>query len=328
MTEQEGKHSLHTKTVVITGASSGVGRAAALAFSSLGATVILAARRNGPLQELVKECVLDGGTAIAVPTDVTDPEEILRLVKAAVGFSGQIDIWINNAGVLAAGELTSTPVDVLKQVIETNLLGYIYGAHAVLPYFKKQGHGILINNISVGAWFPTPYASAYTASKYGLKGFTQSLRGELVHWPEIRICDLFSGFLDTPGIHHAANYTGHALMPAPPVYDPRRVASAMVQLAHSPRNSMTTDLLAPALKFAHQFFPGISRYVSARVIESYLKKAGTESPSSGNVLAPLRYGTSIDGGWQPKFRRKASRVGTALALFLAAGLLLSGIANR
>ncbi len=326
--KQQGRLPLHQKTVVITGASSGVGRAAALEFCSRGATVIVAARRNDALHELVKECSEDGGTALAVPTDVTHPDEVLRLAKAAVGFTGKIDVWVNNAGVLAAGELSSTPVDVIRQVIETNLLGYIYGAHAVLPYFRKQGRGILINNISVGAWFPTPYASAYTASKYGLKGFTQSLRGELRHWPGIRVCDLFSGFLDTPGIHHAANYTGRVLMPAPPVYDARRVARAMASLAQNPKNQVTTDMLAPALKAAHQLFPGISRVVSSRVIESYLRKAAGEPASSGNVLSPVRFGTSVDGGWTSRFRRKASRAGTALALFLGAGLLLAVASHR
>ena len=328
MAEKQGSLPFHKKTVVITGASSGGGRAAPLAFRARGATVIVAARRNEALQELVRECTEAGGTALAVPTDVTHPDEMLRLAKAAVGFSGRIDVWVNNAGVLAAGELTSTPVDVIRQVVETNLLGYIYGAHAVLPYFKRQGSGILINNISVGAWFPTPYASAYTASKYGLKGFTQSLRGELTHWPGIRVCDLFSGFLDTPGIHHAANYTGRALAPAPPVYDPRRVALAMVSLAQSPRNRMTTDLLAPALRMAHQLFPAISRRVTAGVIETYLKKADPETPNSGNVLSPLRFGTSVDGGWTSRFRRKTARAGAVLALFLGTGLLLAAASHR
>lgn len=319
---------LNEKTVVITGASSGVGRAAAIAFASRGATVILGARRLEALQAVVQECISLGGKALAVPTDVTHPDEMVRIAKAAVGFSGRIDVWVNNAGVLTAGELTKTPVEVLREVIDINLLGYIYGAHAALPFFKKQGYGVLINNISVGAWFPTPYAAGYTASKYGLKGFSQALRGELIDWPSIHVCDIFSGFLDTPGIQHAANYTGKTLMPAPPVYDPRRVAAAMVQLAQHPKNSTTTDLMAPALKVAHKVFPGLSRYLTTKVIQSYLKSAEPESSSSGNLLSPLAFGTSIDGGWQPRLLFRASRAGAAFALFITAGLLFVKAVQR
>lgn len=319
---------LNQKVVVITGASSGVGRAAANAFASQGATLILAARRENALQEVVNECLDLGGKAFAVPTDVTRAGDVDLLAKEAIKHGGRIDVWVNNAGVLAAGELTQTPVEVLQRVIEINLLGYVYGSRTVLPYFKEQGYGVLINNISVGAWFPTPYATAYTASKFGLKGFTEALRGELLDWPDIHVCDLFSGFLDTPGIQHAANFTGKALKPAPPVYDPRRVARAMVELAQKPRNSTTTDLLAPALKMAHSFFPGLSRYITARMIGTYLKSAEAETPSSGNVLAPVLFGTSIDGGWQPKMIRTTRRAGAALAFTLAAVMLLANAMRR
>ena len=319
---------LNKKVVVITGASSGVGRAAAIAFSALGATVILAARRETALQEVVKECEELGGKALAVPTDISRAGEVEQLARAATEYADRIDVWVNNAGVLAAGELTQTPVNVLQGVIETNLMGYIYGARTVLPYFQKQGYGVLINNISVGAWFPTPFATAYTASKFGLKGFTEALRGELLDWPDIHVCDMFSGFLDTPGIQHAANYTGRALMPAPPVYDPRRVARAMVQLAQNPRNSTTTDLLAPALKMVYSFSPALSRYITARMIGSYLKSAAAENPTSGNVLDPVLYGTSIDGGWQPKLIRTTRRAGIAVAFSLAAVLLLANAIRR
>ena len=226
---------LSTKTVVITGASSGAGRAATLEFARHKAKLVLAARNMHALNQLVTECAEMGATAIAIQTDVTDAASMNTLAEAAWQFSGGIDVWINNAGVLAAGEFSETPVEVHQQVIKTNLIGYINGAHAVLPYFKKQKYGVLINNISVGAWFPVPYAAGYSASKFGLKGFTEALKGELIKWPHIHVCDLFPAFLDTPGIQHAANYTGHVLRPAPPVYDPQRVARRMVSVAMHPK---------------------------------------------------------------------------------------------
>src|SRR3954470_1945282 len=162
--------SLSGKTVVITGASSGVGRAIALEFARQGAKLVLGARRRLVLDEVVEECKELGGTAMAVTTDVTDADAVKRLAATAMEFSGAIDIWVNNAGVLAAGPFEETPVEVHDEVIRINLMGYIHGAHAAIPYFKQQKRGILINNISLGGWFPTPYAVGYSASKFGLRG--------------------------------------------------------------------------------------------------------------------------------------------------------------
>jgi NADP-dependent 3-hydroxy acid dehydrogenase YdfG len=165
---------LRTKTIVITGASSGVGRATALAFANYGAKLVLAARREDALKELVKACKEQGGLAIGVPTDVTDAEAMQNLATIANEFGGGIDVWFNNAGVLAAGPFETTPIEVHQQVIETNLLGYMKGAHAILPYFKNQQKGVLINNISVGGWFPVPYGVSYSASKFGLCGYSEA----------------------------------------------------------------------------------------------------------------------------------------------------------
>src|SRR5687767_4216780 len=130
---------LREKTVVITGASSGVGRAAAIEFARHGAKLVLAARSQEALDDVCTECNHLGAIAVGVPTDVTDAEAMQRLAEAANQYGGSIDVWINNAGVLAAGEFEKTPIEVHQQVIQTNLVGYLNGAHAVLPYFKKQG---------------------------------------------------------------------------------------------------------------------------------------------------------------------------------------------
>ncbi len=181
--------SLQGKTIVITGASSGAGRSAALAFARHGAKLVLAARRTEALHALVKECEELGAMATAVTTDVTDPIAMKHLAEAAVEFSGRIDVWVNNAGVMAAGGFTDTPVEVHDQVIKINLMGYIHGAHAVLPFFKRQQSGILINNISIGGYYPTPYAVGYSASKFGLRGGSEALKVELSSWPNIHVCD-------------------------------------------------------------------------------------------------------------------------------------------
>jgi short-subunit dehydrogenase len=140
---------------------------------------------------------------------------VIRLANAAVDWQDRIDVWVNNAGVLAAGDFDVIPMAVHEQVIKTNLLGYMNGAHAVLPFFKEQGWGTLINNISIGGFLPVPYGAGYTAAKFGLRGWSEALKAELTGWPEIYVCDLFPAFLDTPGIQHAGNYTGKVLKTGP-----------------------------------------------------------------------------------------------------------------
>lgn len=316
---------LYTKTIVITGATSGVGRAASLAFAKEKATLVLAGRRTQILLELAEECQALGANVLSVTTDVTDRYAVKKLAAEAHKFSGKIDVWVNNAGVLAAGAFDETPIEIHDKVIQTNLMGYIFGAHSVLPYFKDQGYGILINNISVGAWMPTPYATGYTASKFGLLGFSEALKGELSAWKNIHVCDLFSAFLDTPGMQHAANYTGKVLRPAPPVYSAERVAFAMVKLAQHPKSSTTTDFAAPFLKLAYTAFPSLTLRITAKVMDNYFNSAHSISSTSGNVLSPVKYGSSISGGWQYLLQKKALNKpvkGAAFLTGLGIGLML------
>jgi short-subunit dehydrogenase len=322
-----GDKSLQQKTIVITGASSGSGRAAALEFAKHKAKLVLAARNIEALNKLVVECGETGAQAIAVQTDVTEANSMKKLAAAANEFGGSIDVWINNAGVLAAGEFTETPVEVHQQVIKTNLIGYINGAHAALPYFKKQRYGVLINNVSVGAWFPVPYAVGYSASKFGLRGFSEALRGELTKHPHIHICDMFPAFLDTPGIQHAANYTGKILRPAPPVYDPQRVARSMVLLARHPEKNVTVGSVAGLLRVAHFLMPGVTNFITSKVMETYFRHADTAPANSGNLFNPVEYGTSIYGGWNTTAdiqQRKKTATRVAVIAGLVIGSLIVG----
>lgn len=318
------------KTVVITGASSGAGRAAAIEFARHGAKIVLAARNLEALDQVEAECRDLGALAYAVQTDVTDAEEMKRLAATANEFGGSVDIWVNNAGVLAAGEFTETPIAVHDQVIRTNLLGYLHGAYAVLPYFKAQTFGVLINNISVGGWIPVPYGVGYSASKFGLRGFSKALQGELRKYKKIHVCDLFPAFLDSPGIQHAANYTGRYLKPAPPVYDPQKLARTMVSVALQPKKAATVGGVAPFLRLAHSIMPGTFRSITAKTIEAYLEKAERVPETSGNIFAPAQYGTSIHGGWNSPADydiRKKTIVRSALVGGVAIGFLLFGRAK-
>jgi short-subunit dehydrogenase len=319
---------LQEKTIVITGASSGAGRATAIEFARYGAKIVLAGRNTEALDEVEAICRELGALALGVKTDVTNADEMKALAEKAAEFGGSIDVWVNNAGVLAAGEFTQTPIEIHDQVIRTNLMGYIHGAYAVMPYFKEQQYGVLINNISIGGWFPVPYGVGYTASKFGLRGYSEALRGELTEYRNIYICDLFPAFLDTPGIQHAANYSGKTLRPAPPVYNPQEVAKAIVSAAQRPKKSIIIGSVTQLLRFTHFLVPAVTRAITTKVVNTYLKKADPAPETSGNLFAPAKYGTSIYGGWNvesPEQTHK-KKIITAIAVSgIAAGMIAVGI---
>lgn len=289
---------LEGAVVVITGASSGIGRATAQAFARQRARVVLAARDDEALQETADECRALGGEALVVPTDMTVSDSVEQLANAAAEFGqGRIDVWINNAGVGAVGAFDETPLDAHEQVVQTDLIGYLRGAHVVLPYFKQQNAGILINTLSVGSWVPQPFAVAYSASKFGLRGFSHALRGELVQWPGIHVCDVYPSVVDTPGFRDGGNYAGRSLQPPPPLCDPRDVAQAMVSLALHPRHTTSVGVMATVLRFAHFITPGFDR-LSGLLTGTALRRADRVAPSSGNLFHPPLGQRRIDGGWR------------------------------
>jgi short-subunit dehydrogenase len=302
--------SLNNSTVVITGASSGAGRAMALEFARHKARLVLAARNETALLELADECRALGCMVLVVAADVSDPKAVISLANDADIFGGKIDVWINNAGVLTVGEFDQVPMEVHEQVVQTNLMGFLFGAHAVMPYFKRQGKGVLINNISVGGFLPVPLGASYTASKFGLRGFSEALKAELQDWRHIHVCDMFPAFLDTPGIQHAANYTGKVVRPA---------------LALKPRSSVTVGSVSMLLRLAHSLMPELTAGIAAKFIRTYLKSADSIAVTSGNVFNPLPFGTSTHGGWgvawKPRAHRKYILAAAAVIGVLSAGIL-------
>jgi short-subunit dehydrogenase len=322
------KKPLHQKAIVITGASSGVGRAAAMRFAAKRCNLVLAARNAEVLQEVAEDCEALGARVLIVAADVSNAVEVKELAQKAAAVHGGIDVWINNAGVLAVGELTSVPMAVHEQVIKTNLLGYIHGAYAVLPLFKQQRYGIIINNISVGAFVPVAYGTSYSASKFGLRGFFEALQSELSRYPDIHVCNMYPAFLDTPGIQHAANYTGAYAKPAPPVFDPMQVADAMVRLAQNPHSSTNVQMATPFLKIVYTLMPRATRQIMEKVMRSYFNNAPALPPTNGNVFAPVRYGNATHGGWNSTLdaerRKKGLFKGILVAGVVATGILLLG----
>lgn len=163
------------RVVIITGASSGIGEACALAFAAKGAKVVLAARRIDRLTALVDRLEAAGSEALAVATDVTEEDAVAALFEQAMTRFGQVDVLVNNAGIANSTPAEDTPMELWRRVIDTNLTSAFLCARAAIPIMRRQGHGRIINVGSISARVPRANSPAYTASKWGLDGLTRAL---------------------------------------------------------------------------------------------------------------------------------------------------------
>jgi short-subunit dehydrogenase len=291
---------IRDSVVVITGASSGIGRATALACACRGATIVAAARREGLLEELVGESERLGGGALAVPTDVTDEEAVNELARKAVENFGRLDVWVNNAGVTLFSRFEEAPMEEYRRVLETNLFGYVYGARAALPYFREQGSGVLINNDSVVAKASQPYTSAYVTSKFAVRGLSECLREELIldGAKDIHVCTVMPASIDTPFFQHGANYTGRAPKALNPVYDAEKVAKAIIRCAERPKREVIVGNAGRLLALQHTLSLGLYENMAARQIDKDHFRDELASSTSGNLFEPMHEGTGASGGWK------------------------------
>ena len=170
---------IREKVTIITGASTGIGRATARLFAEHGAIVVLAARSTDKLEELAHQLHVQGREALVVPTDVTQEDAVRHLVARTIETYGRVDILINNAGLGAAGSIADYPADAYRQLIDLNLLGPFYGMQAVVPHMREDGGGLIINISSTATKQMYPSVGAYTSTKHALNSLSATERLEL-----------------------------------------------------------------------------------------------------------------------------------------------------
>jgi NAD(P)-dependent dehydrogenase (short-subunit alcohol dehydrogenase family) len=297
------KRNLRGKVVVITGASSGLGRAGAMEFARRGAKLVLGARRAEALEETAAKCRALGARVVVRVTDVTDGEQVQRLADAAVTEAGGLDVWVNNAGVTLIGRLEDAPLEEHRRVLETNLFGAWHGAMAAVAVFKKQRRGTLINVGSVLSEIGQPFVPSYSISKFAVRGLTEVLRVELADMRDIHVCALLPYSFDSPHFESGANRLGRRAVPVQPTQPPERVARALVSLAERPRRQLHVPRYITLGLLAHWLAPRTVERLLLQVLREWHFGPGPQPATRGDLFAPPPAEGRVHGSRPPKTGR-------------------------
>ncbi|MCK4206956.1 SDR family oxidoreductase [Brucella pituitosa] len=229
------------KTILITGASSGIGEGIARELAGAGAKVLLGARRLDRIEAIVTDIRNAGGTAAAQPLDVTDRSSIAAFVQAAMENWGRIDVLVNNAGVMPLSPLAAGKQDEWERMVDVNIKGVLWGIGAVLPIMEAQGSGQIINIGSIGALQVVPTAAVYCATKFAVRAISDGLRQEST---KIRITCVNPGVVES---ELASTITHEETMAVMDTYravalQPAEIARAVRQVIEAPQSVDTTEI--------------------------------------------------------------------------------------
>jgi short-subunit dehydrogenase len=294
--------------VLITGASSGIGRATAQAFARRAASLAIVAREASALESVAHECRALGARVLSYPTDLTDLEAVERLRASVVQEYGRIDVWVSCAAVLAFGRFEDIPPDAFARVLTTNFLGCVNGSRVALAQFRAQGNrGTLINTSSLLGMAGEPYVSPYVASKFAVRGFTACLRQEFRDVPDIRVCLVMPWAVDTPIYSKAANFFGRRARSIIPVVAPERVARAIVSLTTRPRREVIVGMSGHLLKIGLALAPMLVERLIARFGPALQFQPEPQTPSAGSVFAS-KGPYAVEGGWKEYWAERIRRL--------------------
>jgi short-subunit dehydrogenase len=257
---------LEDQTIVITGASSGIGMATARLATERGAQVVLAARSSDGLWEVADAIRADGGEAACVVADVAEEREVRRIAEIALGRFGGFDTWVNNAGVSVYGRIAEVPLEDQRRVFETNYWGTVHGCRVALQHLRHRG-GALINIGSVLSERAFPLQGAYSASKHAIKGFTDALRMELMHQrAPVSVTLIKPAAIDTRYAYHAKNYLPMQPQNPPPLYAPEVVAEAILHAAEHPVREVTVGGSGRLLEALDHWLPATMDRIMAQLL--------------------------------------------------------------
>jgi NAD(P)-dependent dehydrogenase (short-subunit alcohol dehydrogenase family) len=261
---------LRGRTAVVSGASSGVGRAIARRFAREGANVALLARNPDGLEAAAAEVRDCGASASTFCVDVSDANAVEEAARSVARDWGGIDIWVNNAMVTVLSPVREMRPDEYRRVIEVNYLGYVYGTLSALAQMRGRNRGVIVQIGSALAYRSIPLQSAYCASKAAIRGFTDSLRSELVRDRSgIEVTMLQLPAVNTPQVEVARNRMPGHPQPVPPIYQPEVIADAALHAVLHPRREMWIGWRTTQAIVGQRVIPGLlDRYLARRAWES------------------------------------------------------------
>jgi short-subunit dehydrogenase len=329
--------SLSEQVMVITGASSGIGLTTARMAAERGAKLVLAARNEELLRELMVEIRAGGGDAVFVVADVGNEGDVKKIAAEALNKFGGFDTWVNNAGVSIYGKLEDIPIADMHQLFDTNFWGVVYGSLVAANNMKTIG-GAIINVGSTLSDRAIPLQGIYCASKHAVKGFTDALRMELeADETPISVTLIKPAAIDTPYKDHAKNYLGVQAENPPPVYAPEIVAEAILHCAENPTRDVFVGAGAKALSVAGKYAPRLTdKYMESAMIAGQKSDKPLDDNSKEGLYESNEDRLRERGGYDGHVSESSAYTtaslhpvlaGTALALG-AAGLAYTFYAKR
>jgi len=288
----------HVRTIVVTGASSGIGRAVAHRLAARADRLVLVSRSRESLEVVAGECRARGAADVVLePADVADVDAVEALVERAVARSGLLDGVVHSAAVLAYGRFTDIPADVFDRILDTNVTGTANVARAALRVFQRQGAGSLVVLGSVLGKIATPTMSSYCTSKWAVHGLVRTLQIEARRTPGVSVSLVSPGGVNTPIYDQAGSYTGHPGHPPPPVSSPERVARRVVSALDHPTRETGVGPANPVMVLGSRLLPGVfDRLVGP--LMSVLGQSRARVPAGpGNVVEPRPEGEAVRGRW-------------------------------